>query len=648
VGIKMTRKWFGWKGKILRIDLSKKKISYQQLPEEWCRRFIGCRGINSKLLYDEVQRNTDPFQPENKLIIGTGPLEGTPLGMGRISVTTKSPRGTIAEGGIGGDFGPELKYAGYDCVVIEGRSESPVYVWIDDSVVEIRDATFLWGKTIPETEEIIRNELADQNIKVLCIGPAGENLVHSSPIFSGDHAGGRAGCGEIMGFKRLKAVAVRGTQGVQVAGPDVFEKNCDEVRKTLDLKEAKDPWIISFSVFGSLSVVRIFNECYQLHSFNCQRLEWEKAENLVAELYLKDYVTKPEACFCCPFPSCGQFFRIKEGEFAGTKGANIRAGTCIALGSLLGIDNLPAVLKMQSLCNQLGLDYFHVGYTIAWAMECYEKGILSDKDTGGIKLNFGDYKAAIEVIKMIAYRTGFGNILAEGAQKASRIIGRGSEKYALTVKGQELETMPLRTLYTAALGVATSEVGPDHTRWYPPYIPNPALIPKGFLRKIGIDAANLETFKAASTKNEGVLLKFLSDRAAVIESLPGCIFVCVRGRLGFDFKLWGEVLTSATGVVFNEEELLKSGERIVNLERSFNVREGFRRSHDVLPGRILEENVPNSIYKAISREDFNCMLDSYYEARGWTRDGVPTEKKLKELQLEEVINDFRTLNILRG
>jgi len=645
----MVQKWYGWKGTILRIKLSNNKVVKQDLPRNWARDYIGCRGINSKILYDETKPRMDPFSPENKLIFGTGPLDGTPFGMGRMSISTKSPRYTLAEGGIGGFFGPELKFAGYDHIVIEGKAKKPTYIWIDDGNIEIRDATHIWGKTTSETDEIIKEEVGDQDIQMMYIGPAAEKLVHACPVISGlHHAGCRAGCGTVMGSKKLKAIAVRGSGGVKVAQPNEVENRYKELYELLTTpKKMKDPWWPSFIFLGPALVNRVFNDVGTAPALNFQRmsLSWKDADDISGERYLEKYVVRPQSCFCCTCPGCGAWFEVNNGPCAGTKGAFLTAlaGT---LGPLVGVTSLPTVLTALVLCNQLGLDAMHVAYSVAWAMECFEKGIISKKDTDGLEFRFGNAKAYLEMIEKIAYRDGFGDILANGVEKASEIIGRGSERYKLTVKGQEIEGMPERHLYVAALGVATDAVGPDHTRWYPPYLPNPAIVSEESLRQQGINFDPKKASIGRLPQGKGRFLKFLTDRAAVIESIPGCIFVYTRGILGLNIGFLRDILVAVTGVDITIEELMNVGERIVTLERAFNVREGFRREHDTIPRRMLEEPVPDKYYGPLTQEELNLMLDEYYASRGWDRKtGVPTRKKLEELRLKKVADEFDKIGV---
>jgi len=643
-------KWYGWKGKILRVDLSQKKIFKQELPEDLAKKFIGCRGLITKILYDEVNHNIDPLGPDNKIIFGTGPLDGTPVGVGRFSVITKSTRGCMIEGGLGGFFGPELKFAGYDVIVIQGKAEKPVYIWINDEIVEIRDASHLWGKTTKETNLTLMKELGDPNIQVCCIGPAGENLVHAATIIGTMTRSGGRGVGTIMGAKKLKAIAVRGNGDVEVAKPKEFEKMYDVFLENLDIKRPVDPYIVPWALWGPCFIYRLHDEFGNLPTLNTQRMNYEFADLCSGEVLLKEYVVRGRGCFCCPLPACGRWLEVKRGPYAGLKSENIWLGDQIAFTSMVGIDSLEVALKARNLCNELGLDVYQVGYSTAWAMECYERGILTKEDTGGLNLHFGNREAFLELIEKIPKREGLGKLLADGVAKAAEKIGRGSERFALTIKGQELETMPQRSMYVVALGVATSPSGPDHTRWYPPYPAKPALATSEILeelRELGMYIDFKTAFETRNPRGKGQLLRFTSIRGAIAESVPTCIFL-IRGRLLLDFKIWRDLLTTGTGVDFSTNDLVAAGERILAIERCFNAREGFKREHDIPPRRMLEEPLPERYIGPIRIEDWNYMLDEYYEACGWDKaTGIPTRKKLEELGLQNVADEMEKLG-LRG
>lgn len=624
---------YGWKGKILRVDLAEKKIVKEDLPEEWREKYIGCRGINDILLYHEVGPDVDPFSPENKLIFGTGPLEGTPIGMGRVSIQTKHPKRLIAEGGAGGNWGPELKFAGYDFIVIEKKSENPVYLFIHDDKVEIRDAKDLWGKDTREKNVILRSKTGVPNIQVASVGQAGERLVADAKvIFTFDHAGGR-GCGTIMGDKKLAAIAVHGTGGVMVKDSAKFLRVYRDIRKLLDLKETIDGFVPGWAFMSANMLLQVFNENGWLHAYNAQKGSMENFLN--GEEYLAKYVVRPETGFCCPFPACGRRFEVKEGKYAGISGDEREGGFSLA-AAIVGVNSWPVMLKFRDLCTRAGLDEFQAAYTIGWAMECCEKGLITKKDTDGISLSFGNEEAFIKMTEKIISREGFGDILAKGSQEAAQIVGKGSERYLLTIKGRELELMPQRGGYQMALALAVCESGPDHTRWYPPYPPNPKAIPKD----ISMPFDPFKAFQTRSVEDKGRLVKWLYDSRAVLESLPTCIFV-IRNVLGIDMRPWLDLYNACTGSNCTLEEFIKVGERIVNLERAYIVREGFRRKDDTIPRRMLEEPIADRYIPPIGK-NLDLMLDDYYNHRGWDiQSAIPKEEKLRELDLDFVADDLK-------
>lgn len=626
---------YGWKGKILRVDLAEKSVTKEDLPEEWMMKYMGCRGINDIILYNEVGPQVDPFSPENKLIFGTGPLEGTPIGMSRLSIQTKHPKKFIGEGGAGGYWAAELKFAGYDFLIIEKKSDTPVYLFINDDEVEIRDARDLWGKNVREKNVMLREKTGFPDIQVACIGPGGESLVSEAKVmFTLDHAGGR-GCGTIMGDKKLAAVALHGTGGVKVKDPAKFLEAYRKFRKLLDLRETIDPFTPSWAFFSANMLLPMFSENGWLHAYNAQRGSMETF--LDGEEYLSKFVTRPEAGFCCPFPACGRRFELKDGKYAGVSGDEREGGFSIA-AAVVGITSWPVMLKFRELCTLAGIDEFMAEYTIGWAMECYEKGIINKKDTDGIDLRFGNENAFIKMTEKIISREGFGDILARGSQEAARIIGNGSERYLLTIKGRELEVMPQRNGYQMALALAVSEGGPDHTRWYPPYPPNPKSIPQD----ISLAFDPVKSFQTRSVEDKGRLVKWLYDSRAVLESLPTCVFI-VRDTLGIDMRLWLELYNACTGANCTSEEFIKIGERIVNLERGYIVREGFRRKDDTVPRRMMEEPIPDRNIPPIGK-NLDMMLDDYYQHRGWDIEtAIPQEKKLRELELDFLADDLKEL-----
>lgn len=635
---------------ILWVDLSSGSTRLETLPEAWTAKHLGCRGINARLLFDHVPAGTDPLGPDNVLFFGTGPLDGLPVGMGRISIACKSPRGTVAEGSGGGFFGPELRRAGVDYLAIRGQADQPVYLSIQNEDVEIRDARHLWGLKTDETDAALRRELADPDVQLRYIGPAAENGVHASPIFGNlNNSGGRAGCGQVMGSKKLKAIAVRGTSGIRVADYETFLDAYKVLRRRLDLATSRDMWTPVWSTYGAPVLARLFPDLGNLMTRNAQQMSWDydKALRISSEPYLDEYVTRAKACFCCPWPACQKLHKVNTGPYQGFKGGNYWAAQPVVFGSLIDNDDLDLLLVLSGLCNQYGLDVFHVGYTLAWAMECFENGLLTVADTDGLELRFGcaDRDGLVDLVRKIAMKEGFGALLALGCAEASKIVGGGSERFCLAVKGQELEGIPQRNLYMVALGIAVSEVGPDHTRWYPPYPCNPSLLSPEELAELGVDLDLRLAFQGRNPAQKGNLLRWLTISRAIIESLPSCVFL-VRDTLGLDLRPWWNLFRAATGLDLDYAGFVRAGERLMNLDRAFNVREGYRRADDRPPLRMATEDVPGFGYPRLAPELFDPMLDEYYAANGWSlTTSIPTRHKLAELDLADVAAEFDALGV---
>ncbi len=626
---------------LLRVNLSTGAVGREELPRDWTRLYLGARGVNSRLLFNEVPAGIDPWGDQNVLYIGTGPMDGLPVGNSRISIACKSPRGSVAEGSGGGFFGPELRRAGYDYLAIHGKAERPVYLYICNETVEIRDASHLWGLTTVQTDDALRREIADPNFQFRYIGPAGENGVHASVIMGNlNNSAGRAGCGEVMGSKKLKAIAVRGTGGIRVANYNAFLDAYKEYRSRLDLTTSRDPWTPVWSTYGAPVLARLFTDMGNLMTFNAREMSWgrDKAARISAEVFLDDYVTKAKACFNCPWTACQKQYKIPKGKYKGFKGGNYWAGQPVVFGSSIDNDDLDLLLVISGLCNQYGLDIFHVGFTLSWAMECFENGLLTKADTDGLDLRFGcpDPDGLVDLVRKIAYKEGFGELLAKGSWEASKVVERGAERFSLSIKGQELEAITERNNYMVALGVAVSEVGPDHTRWYPPYPCNPNLISKEELHELGVDLDLRKAFQGRNPEEKGKLLRWFSISRAIVESMPGCVFL-VRDTLGLDLRPWWKLFGSATGLEMAYPDFVRAGERVFNLERAFNVREGFSRADDHPPIRMATEDVPHFGYPKLSPEVFEPMLDEYYEANGWSKaTSVPTAGKLAELEMSDV------------
>lgn len=619
-------------GKILRVNLSNGRISTEPTMK-YAGKFLGGRGINQWILYNEVGPGIWPFDPANRLIFGTGVLVGT-LAPGACRCTIDSKNvltGGVGSSNMGGHFAPELKYAGYDHVVIHGRSRKPVYLWIDNGKVEIRDASDIWGKTTWETDDLIRDELGDHDIQVASIGQAGENLVRAACIITnGERAAGRCGLGAVMGSKNLKAVAVRGDREITVAHPDEFFELVSELRSNMiRVANEKTPDDVRC---GTLLILERNNNTGGNTVRNFQDAYWdpEKVKKVCAEEILKNYALRKMGCFGCPLP-CSFYLNVAQGEFAGTRGEGFKADSHKDFGPKLDVGYLPAIIKAHVLCSQYGLDVDSASGVIAWAFECYEKGIFTKEDTDGLELEWGNYHAVLELIRKIAFREGVGDLLAEGSKRASKIVGRGSDRFSINIKGHEL----YESIWTAkawALGCIVSTRGCDHLRGSPT-CENAGITPEEGERFFGVPTAG----DRRAYEGKAKLVVYFENFKGVVDCMNICYFMTQWKNIYFiGPEELAKLYTAATGRETTAAELMKIGERIQNLERAFNAREGLGRKNDMPPARFFEP-IKSGPAKGerLEREKFERMLDEYYELRGWdVRTGNPTQAKLRELGIE--------------
>ncbi len=592
-------------GTILRINLSSGEISKESLDESLARNFLGGRGIATKILYDELPAGTDPLSPENKLIFAAGPLTGTsaPTG-GRYMVITKGPlNGAIASSNSGGFFGKEFKTAGYDLIIFEGKAEKPVYVWIKDDEVEIRDASDLWGKNTHETTDILMEKIGDSKAKVACIGPAGEKLSLISCIINDkNRAAGRTGVGAVMGSKNLKAVVVRGTGKVELADADKFR----EAQKMTIGKIRENPTTSQgLPAYGTAVLVNVINENGLFPTRNFQTGVFEGASKISGETLADTYLTKNTHCFACPI-GCGRATKIN-----GREGEGPEYEVAWSFGADCGVDDLKAIVEANYLCNELGLDGISAGATIAAAMELYERGYLPKEDLDGPELKFGSAEAIVEYTRKMGLREGFGDKLAEGSYRLASAYGH--PELSMSVKKQELPAYDPRGAQGHGLEYATSNRGGCHVRGY---MISPEIL--GAPEKI--DPQALE--------GKPTWVKTFQDLTAFIDASGLCLFSSFA--LGADE--YGALAAAATGWDIDGNEVLKIGERIWNLERLFNLREGFSKDDDTLPERLLKEPMPDGPNKGTVHK-LGELLPEYYKVRGWDENGVPTEEKKKELGL---------------
>ena len=595
----------GLKGKILRINLSTGGISTEGIDESLARDYIGGRGIATKILYDELPVGIDPLGPENKLIFASGPLTGTaaPTG-GRYMVVTKGPlNGAIASSNSGGFFGKEFKTAGYDLIVFEGKADKPVYVWIKDEVVEIRDASDLWGKDTHETTDLLLEKVGDDKARVACIGPAGEKLsLISCVINDKNRAAGRTGVGAVMGSKNLKAVVVRGTGRVDLADPDKFR----EAQKEAMGKIKENPTTSQgLPAYGTAVLVNVINENGLFPTRNFQTGVFAEAGKISGETLADTYLTKNTHCFACPI-GCGRATKID-----GREGEGPEYEVIWSFGADCGVDDLKAVVEANYLCNELGLDGISAGATIAAAMELYERGYLKKEDIDGPELKFGNAEAIVAYTRKMGLREGFGDKLAEGSYRLTASYGH--PELSMSVKKQELPAYDPRGAQGHGLEYATSNRGGCHVRGY---MISPEIL--GAPEKI--DPQALE--------GKPTWVKTFQDLTAFIDASGLCLF----SSFALGAEDYGAMVAAATGWDLDANAVLKAGERIWNLERLFNLREGFSKADDTLPQRLLTEPMPEGPNKGTVHK-LGALLPEYYKVRGWDENGVPTGEKKAELGL---------------
>ena len=599
---------FGWNGTIIRINLSKGEITKEPLNIKDAHAFIGARGLASKMLFDEVDPKVDPFSKENKLIFAPGPLTGTfAPSSGRYEVVTKSPlTGTIAASNSGGSFGPELKYAGYDMIIFEGKAPKPVYIWIKNDLVEIRDASAFWGKEVPETTDLIR-EQTDEDAKVACIGPAGEKLSLIASIMNEmGRAAGRSGVGAVMGSKNLKAIAVIGTGLMEVADPERFV----EAQKIASQKIKEHPvGGTGLKAYGTNVLVNILNSVGGLPTRNFSDGVFATADKIGGETLAAKNLIRPRGCFSCII-ECGRATKVTNPKFAG-EGEGPEYETAWSFGADCGIDNLDAVIKANFLCNDLGLDTISMGSTIACAMNLYEDGIISLEDTGGLALNYGNAEMMVELVRLTGYREGFGDKLALGSYRLAESYGH--PEYSMTVKKQEMPAYDPRSLQGIGLNYATSNRGGCHVR--------------GYTTAVEVLGNPVKMDQHATEGKAGLVITF-QNLTAALDSSGSCLFT----TFGIGAPELAALLSAATGVEYSEEEFMKAGDRVWNLERIWNMKAGLSGADDNLPERLLTQPIKTGPSKG-EISHLPEMLPEYYKLRGWDEKGVPQEERLKSLGL---------------
>ena len=609
-------------GKMLRVNLTEGSIKVEELSDEWLRMYVGGWGFIGYYLLKEVPAGIDPLSPENLLIYATGPVTAQPLaGGGRHMIGGKSPlTGGFAGSEAGGFFGAELKRAGWDMIIFEGAAPSPVYLYINEDHVELLPAEDLWGLETADAEQKIREAHGDRFVRVSQIGAAGENQARiANVIHDSNRAAGRTGMGALMGSKKLRAVAVRGTQ----RPPTADEQKISELGRWFR-DNYKETGSGVFSTLGTNRMVRVNNEAGGLPTRNFQEGVFEGYDKIDAETLLDTITIKRDTCFGCPV-RCKWVVQVEDEEYpVDPKYGGPEYETTASMGCLLGIDDLRVIAYANQLCNAYGLDTIGAGMTIAWAMECFEKGLISSDDTGGLELTFGNGDALIAMIKQIAHREGFGDLLAEGSKRAALAIGGDAIDYTVQIKGQDLAMHDPRVKYGHGLGIAVSPTGADHMH----SAHDSAYQTEGGiadLRSVGVVKPlpwdDLSADKAAMMRQ--VMMR------RVIYNLTG---VCM-------FHAWTpqqetDMVAAATGWDTSVMELWLAAERAYDMARAFNAREGFGADDDLLPKRLFEPLSEGAVAgKVYTREQFIAARDAFYGMMGWDENGAPTRAKLENLGL---------------
>jgi aldehyde:ferredoxin oxidoreductase len=614
----------GYAGTILRVDLTHQTVQKEPLDEALARNYLGGRGFTSRLQYDRVPPRVDPLGPENVLIIAPGALTGTSApSSGRFTIGGRSPlTGILGDANSGGFWGAVLKKAGYDMIVIHGQSPQPVYLWIDNDRVELRDGRHLWGQDMRQVAQVIKSETS-RGASIAGIGQAGENQVRFAGLIAdGEHAAARTGLGAVLGAKRMKAIAVRGSRPVSLYDTRVFEELSDQLVELLrtDSRSGQE-----LPQYGTTALLDHHQAIGMVNTRNYQTGVFEGKDKINGDALNLEYLVRPTGCYRCPC-LCDRYSRVTEGEFAGTEVGGPEYSTIVAFGSACGNDNLASILKANELCNLYGLDTIETGNLIAFAMELYQRGIITQAETGGIDLTWGNYHAVLEMIDRIAFRQGFGDLLADGIRAVYQEIGRNSERYAVHVKGMTPPPPDARAVKVYNFRYAVSPRGADHLRISAP-------------GAYGLDS--LPLIEAATR------LHFWENVVTIPDMMGLCKFPysyyaeTVERTLKKVLETVPAMYTAATGVEITGDELLLAAERLNNLERAHNARLGTAAAQDTLPPRFTEDVMPEGPAKGKVYDILEPMKEAWYTVHGWdTQTGRPKREKLEALGLPDVADDL--------
>lgn len=632
----MTGGYFGYAGRVLRIDLSTGRTSAEPLPLSMAEDYIGGRGFNMKRLWEMVPPEMTPDSPDNPVIFGAGPLDGTLFpGASRFNVSGLSPHtGILGDSNAGGFFGPELKYAGFDQVILTGKSPEPVYVFLKDGAAVLRPAAAFWGKDVVETDRLVKEDLRDPRAQVAAVGQAAEHGVTMAGIFVNlVRAASRTGMGALLASKNVKAVAVRGTLPVSIKDPAAFAA----LMRGLEQVIYDHPDYAPRGWLGTTKLVGALNAYGALATRHYKTGRFESVSQVSGETLARKHKVRSKACHSCPIP-CSRYFRIREGKEAGLASEGPEFEGLAGFTSRVGNSNLETGLKAVDLCNRYGMDVIGVSECVSFAMECAERGILTSADLDGLDMRWGSETGILEMVRKIAFREGAGDLFARGVKAAAARIGRGSEELAMHVKGLEFFQADPRGLKGYALGLAVASRGGDHLRSEPSFEFTGDT--KAAVRRFGSEGAALRL----AHDGKGRLVKHFEELSALADSLDACKNTIVNMEV-LPFDAAAAVLRAATGLDFTEESVQRACERTVNLERAFIVLRGIRRKDDTLPRRFLEEPLPaDSGPSAGSVVELDDMLDQYYAARGWdVETGIPEIATLRNLGLGDAAQRIASL-----
>jgi len=595
----------GYCGKLLRVDLTAGRVATEPIDPELARKFVGGRGLGTYYLAREVDPGVDPLSPDNKLIIATGPLTGSSApASGRYMVVTKSPlSGTVACSNSGGYWGVELKFAGYDMIVIEGKSEKPCFISIRDDQVEICDAADYWGKLVSEATDALLERFGDPKARVLTIGPAGERLSPIAAIMNEKYrAAGRSGVGAVLGSKNLKAIVVRGSGKVEPARP---EKARELMKKLLAMIKEHPVTGQGLPTYGTAVLVNVINESGIYPTENFQKSYFESADEASGEALTEKYLTGKDVCYRCPI-ACGRYSQVGDVEGGGPE-----YETIWAYSADCGLSDLAAVIRANKWCNEYGLDTISAGATIACAMELCQRGLIKEEEVDGPPIEFGSSEAIVEWTRKMGAGEGLGAKLAMGSYRLAEMYG--APELSMTVKKLELPAYDPRGLQGHGLQYATSNRGGCHVRGY-------MIAPE----VLGIP----EKLDPHSIEGKAGWAKGFQDLTAVIDSLGLCLFT----SFAYNADCYRDLFNVIAGADWTTEDMLRAGDRIYNLERMFNLDAGIDPSQDTLPKRLLRDPIPEGPAKGHVHR-LSELLPDYYRERGWGADGVPTRQKLAELDL---------------